>query len=279
MAPIQPASTVKILSESPNLNSIPSTYVNSTINPSDSPASDPDLDSYSIPTIDFSLLTSTDPQQRSEAIDNLGKACQDWGFFMVVNHGIPESLIKEVIDGTQGFFNLAEEEKKEIEGKHVLDPIRCGTSFNTSKEKAFFWIDYLKVFLHPQFHFPTKPKGYSDIASEYCEKTREVAKKLLSGISQGLGLEECFLDKALDMKSGFQVFIANLYPRCPQPELALGMPPHSHHGLLTLIIQNQVGGLQVQHQGKWIPVNALPNSLLVNSGDHLEQWKVQEQYT
>ncbi|KAK6781540.1 hypothetical protein RDI58_019336 [Solanum bulbocastanum] len=72
------------------------------------------------------------------------------------------------------------------------------------------------------------------------------------------------------MKSGFQLFIANYYPCCPQPELALGMPPHSDHGLLTLIIQNQVGGLQVQHQGKWIHVNALPNSLLVNTGDHLE---------
>lgn len=105
---------------------------------------------------------------------------------------------------------------------------------------------------------------------EYCEKSRQVAKELLRGISQGLGLEECYLEKTLDMKSGFQIFIANYYPRCPQPELALGMPPHSDHGLLTLIIQNQVGGLQVQHQGKWIQVNALPNSLLVNTGDHLE---------
>ncbi|XP_060179378.1 2-oxoglutarate-dependent dioxygenase 19-like [Lycium barbarum] len=269
MAPTQPAITVKILSESPNLKSIPSNYVNSAMYPSDSPASDP-IDSNSIPTVDFSLLNSTDPHQRSEAINSLNKACQDWGFFMVVNHGIPENLMKEVIDGTQGFFNMREEEKKEFEGKHVLDPIRCGTSFNASKEKAFFWRDYLKVFVHPKFHSPSKPQGYSDTMSEYSEKTREVAKGLLAGISEGLGLEECFLDKALDMKSGFQIFIANYYPRCPQPELALGMPPHSDHGLLTLIIQNQVGGLQVQHQGKWIHVNALPNSLLVNTGDHLE---------
>lgn len=78
----------------------------------------------------------------------------------VVNHGIPENLMKDVIDGTEGFFNLREEEKKEFEGKNVLDPIRCGTSFNTSKEKAFFWRDYLKVFVHPQFHSPNKPQGY-----------------------------------------------------------------------------------------------------------------------
>lgn len=270
MAPTQPAISVKTLSESPNLKSIPSNYVNSDICPSDSPASEPHDYSNLIPTVDFSLLTSTDPHQRSQAINNLNKACQEWGFFMVVNHGIPENLMKEVINGTEGFFNLREEEKKEFEGKNVLDPIRRGTSFNTSKEKAFFWRDYLKVFVHPHFHSPNKPQGYSDIMWEYCEKSRQVAKELLGGISQGLGLEECDLEKTLDMKSGFQIFIANYYPRCPQPELALGMPPHSDHGLLTLIIQNQVGGLQVQHQGKWIHVNALPNSLLVNTGDHLE---------
>lgn len=93
---------------------------------------------------------------------------------------------------------------------------------------------------------------------------------LLGGISESLGLEEGFLDKALDLKSGLQIFVGNYYPNCPQPELTMGMPPHSDHGLLTLLIQNQVGGLQVQHEGKWINVNALPNSLLVNTGDHLE---------
>uniref|UniRef100_M1CHI5 Leucoanthocyanidin dioxygenase n=2 Tax=Solanum tuberosum TaxID=4113 RepID=M1CHI5_SOLTU len=113
-----------------------------------------------------------------------------------------------------------------------------------------------------------------DIMWEYCEKVREVTKVLLGGISQGLGLEECYLEKTLEMKPGFQFFFANYYPCCPQPELALGMPPHSDHGLLTLIIQNQVGGLQVQHQGKWIHVNALPNSLLVNIDDHLELVKL-----
>lgn len=89
----------------------------------------------------------------------------------VVNHGIQESLMNKVIDGTQGFFNLREEEKKEFEGKHVLDPIRYGTSFNTSKEKTFFWRDYLKVFVHPKFHSPSKPDRYRytrNLSSSVC---------------------------------------------------------------------------------------------------------------
>ncbi|KAB5516031.1 hypothetical protein DKX38_026679 [Salix brachista] len=55
-----------------------------------------------------------------------------------------------------------------------------------------------------------------------------------------------------------------------QPELAMGIPPHSDHGLLTLLIQNGIGGLQIQHKGKWVNVGTHPNSFLVNTGDHLE---------
>ncbi|EYU18444.1 hypothetical protein MIMGU_mgv1a015410mg [Erythranthe guttata] len=72
------------------------------------------------------------------------------------------------------------------------------------------------------------------------------------------------------MSSSLRIFIANLYPRCPNPDSALGMPPHSDHGLLTLVIQNGVGGLQIQHKGVWVNVNAIPNSILVNTADQLE---------
>ncbi|MCD7447983.1 hypothetical protein HAX54_036803 [Datura stramonium] len=188
----------------------------------------------------------------------------------VVNHGIPESLMKAVIDGTCEFFNLPEEDKQEFAGKHVLDPIRCGTSFNTSKENAFFWRDYLKVLVHPRFHFPYKPQGYSDIVWEYCERSRQVARKLLGGISESLGLEESFLDKALDLELGLQTFVANYYPRCPQPQLAMGLPAHSDQGLLTILINNQVEGLQLQHI-KANGFKSMPfNSLLVNTADLLE---------
>ncbi|CAK9174081.1 unnamed protein product [Ilex paraguariensis] len=257
---------IKTLAESPDLKTIPSNYAYS-VKPNETRASDPE---DSVPIIDFSLLTNVSPEQRSKTIQDLGKACQEWGFFMVVNHGVPEALMKAMINASDEFFNLTEEEKQEFAGKHVLDPIRCGTSFNTSKEKVFFWRDFVKVIVHPEFHSPNKPIGFSKHLSEYCERTRKVARELLRGIWKSLGLEESYVDKALNMDSGFQSFTANLYPPCPQPELAMGLPPHSDHGLLTFLIQNGVGGLQVQHNGKWVNVNAIPNSYLVNTGDHLE---------
>uniref|UniRef100_A0A6N2LR36 Fe2OG dioxygenase domain-containing protein n=1 Tax=Salix viminalis TaxID=40686 RepID=A0A6N2LR36_SALVM len=208
----------------------------------------------SIPVIDYSLLISGTPGQRSKIVHELGRACQDWGFFMVINHGVPQKLLSSILDGCRGFFDLEEEEKQEFKGNH----------------KAFYWRDFLKVFVHPVFYSPTKPAGLSEISLEYSQRVREIARGLLTGISESLGLEGSYIDKALNLERGKQIFIANLYPTCPQPELAMGMPPHSDHGLLTLLIQNGIGGLQIQHKGKWVNVGTHPNSFLVNTGDHLE---------
>ncbi|KAK3015869.1 hypothetical protein RJ639_007813 [Escallonia herrerae] len=221
--------SIKVLAQSSALNSLPSSYAYST-NRQVTTASDPD---GSLPVIDFSLLTSGNPDQRAKVVRDLGKACEEWGFFLVVNHGMPETLVEKVFNASHEFFNLTEEEKKEFEGKHALDPI-------------------------------------SELAFEYSERTRKVARELLKGISESLGLEESYMDEALDLDSGVQVFAVNLYPPCPQPDLAIGVPPHTDHGLVTLLMQNGVGGLQVQHNGKWLNVNALPNSIMVNTGDHLE---------
>ncbi|GMH16397.1 hypothetical protein Nepgr_018238 [Nepenthes gracilis] len=260
-------SWIKELAESATLTSIPPSYAYS------APAA-PSLREHvihdSIPVVDFSLLMCGTPDQRSKEIHDLGKACRNWGFFMVVNHGVPEDMMKEMMDGCKGFFDLTAEEKREFSGKNVLDPIRCGTSFNASVEKVHCWRDFLKVFVHPQFHFPHKPSGFSELASEYCARIRQVVRGLLGGISESLGLEECYIEKAFNLDSSLQVFTANLYPPCPQPELAMGIPPHSDHGLLTLLIQNEIGGLQVHHNGSWVQVNAIPNSFLVNTGDHME---------
>ncbi|XP_070033638.1 2-oxoglutarate-dependent dioxygenase 19-like isoform X2 [Nicotiana tomentosiformis] len=227
--------SVKQLTEMPNvMKAVVPCYYAHPNSPIHSPAfgtSDADLDS--IPIVDLSLLSSEDPDQHSKAIHDLGRACEDWGFFMVVNHGIAESLMKEMIEVTNEFFEMAEEEKSRYIGQQVFDPIK-------------------------------------ELLREYCEKCRKVTRTLLSGISESLGLEHELMKKSLDLDSGIEVFVANYYPACPQPELVMGLPPHSDFGLLTLLIQNEVGGLQLQRNGKWININPIPNSILVNTADHLE---------
>ncbi|MBA0720813.1 hypothetical protein Goshw_027129 [Gossypium schwendimanii] len=262
--------SVKELVESVRLTSLPSNYIfGNTESNRHCLLMEPE---ETVPIIDFSLLTSHDPHQRSKTITQLGNACLNWGFFMVINHGVAETLRDEMVRETESFFDLRGEEKKQYAGKKLFDPIRCGTSFNANVDKTLLWRDYLKIHVHPHFNAPAKPSGFSKVLQEYCEKTREMASELLRGISESLGLEERYINEKLGVESSesHQLFVANMYPPCPQPELAMGLPPHSDHGLLTILMQNGIQGLQVMHKGKWVLINPLPNSFLVNTGDHME---------
>ncbi|KAK7321235.1 hypothetical protein VNO77_31672 [Canavalia gladiata] len=257
--------SLKDLVESNCMRSVPSNYI-FLKNPEDALL----LETENIPIIDYSQLTSSNPNERFKAIQQLGDACRDWGFFMLINHGVSETLRDELVREGQRFFDLSEKEKKEYAGEKILDPVRCGTSFNVMVEKTLFWRDYLKCHVHPHFNAPSKPPGFSEILKEYSAKGRELTGELLKGISQSLGLEENYIHKRMNMDSGFQVLVINFYPPCPKPELVMGLPAHTDHGLLTLLMQNEFGGLQIELNGKWIPVHPLPNSFLVNTGDHLE---------
>lgn len=78
------------------------------------------------------------------------------------------------------------------------------------------------------------------------------------------------MNKALELDSCFQMYAANYYPPCPQPDQAIGIPPHTDPGLLTFLIHNGIAGLQIQHKGEWFDTDSPKNSILVNTADHLE---------
>ena len=146
------APTVTSVRHLAHLSSIPSNYAHN--------AQTKALDAGdSIPVVDLSLLASGD----AGAIRDLDSACREWGFFMIVNHGIPQDLVDGVLEATREFFDLPEEEKPEFQPKDVLTPVRYGTSFNTEKEDVFCWRDFLKVFVHPKFNCPDKPESLRSV--------------------------------------------------------------------------------------------------------------------
>lgn len=277
---------MKALVSRPGLTSVPANYVFH-----ESPSDQQSSEQEAIPTIDLSMLTSGNPDQRSRAIQDLHDACLHWGFFMVINHGVAKEVMEEMGKACEGFFDLTEEEKREYAGKQLFDPIRAGTSFNVVVDgNAFLWRDFLKIHVHPVFHAPSNPPHFFETAQKYCKKAREVAIELLKGISQGLGLEESSINEAMGIlmdepaagassssstpsssrSQHHELLVVNFYPPCPQPEIVMGLPPHSDHGLLTLLIHNHVNGLQVLHRDRWVRVNPPAHAFLVITGDHLE---------
>lgn len=87
-------------------------------------------------------------------------------------------------------------------------------------------------------------------------------------LSETLGLNESYLSD-IGCNQG-QMVVCHYYPPCPQPELAIGMVPHSDWGFLTVLLQNEIDGLQLLHNEQWINVAPMPGAFVVNLGDLLQ---------
>ncbi|KAI3909313.1 hypothetical protein MKW92_005002 [Papaver armeniacum] len=213
-----------------------------------------------LPIIDFTELQGPN---RIQVLDSLAKACENYG---------------------RRFFQQPMEERSKFMTTDVRAPIRYGTSFNQRTDSIFCWRDFLKLVCHSMEdslpHWPTSPSDFRDSICEYVKENKFLFLKIMEAITESLGIVpkttrndnddvvNDFVTK--EFENGSHVMVINYYPSCPQPELTLGMPPHSDYGFLTLLLQDEVEGLQIQHEGQWVIVEPIPNSFVVNVGDHLE---------
>jgi isopenicillin N synthase-like dioxygenase len=109
-----------------------------------------------------------------------------------------------------------------------------------------------------------------DIVKEYSEATQQVANTIFELLAEGLGLQSQQFVEALGGPQDIDyVMMMAYYPRCPQPELALGLIGHTDPNLITLLIQDELG-LEVKKDGLWIPVVPASNSFVVNIGDSIQ---------
>ncbi|KAL6006595.1 Protein DMR6-LIKE OXYGENASE 2 [Asimina triloba] len=231
---------------------------------------DADLSSdVSIPLVDLDGLHGLD---RDKIVQEIGLACQTDGFFQVKNHGIPEHVIEDMLHVAREFFRLPESEKLKSYSEDPLKTTRLSTSFNVNKEKVANWRDYLRLHCHPLEEFieewPTNPPSFRSLVGEYSTRARGLVLTLLEAISESLGLEKDCIEKALGKQA--QHMAINYYPRCPQPELTYGLPGHTDPNALTLLLQDQVSGLQVLRNGKWVAVHPIPGTFVVNIGDQIQ---------
>ncbi|XP_076913429.1 feruloyl CoA ortho-hydroxylase F6H1-3-like [Bidens hawaiensis] len=221
----------------------------------------------SIPLIDMSKCE--DPEV-AEAICN---AAQKWGFFQIVNHGVPMHVLKDVKDATHGFFGLPAEEKlKYSKERSVTNNARYGTSFTPEAKKALEWKDYLGLFFVSDEEAASLwPPICRNQALEYIKSSEMVVKKLLEILMNGLNVKE--IDEIKEsMLMGSKRINLNYYPKCPNPELTVGVGRHSDVSTLTILFQDDIGGLYVRNTEtmKWIHVRPISGSLVINVGDALQ---------
>ncbi|OVA18943.1 Oxoglutarate/iron-dependent dioxygenase [Macleaya cordata] len=234
--------------------------------------SESDHDVQTVPVIDLQSLLSPEPLGDLE-LERLHSACKEWGFFQLVNHGVNTSLVEKVKSEIQDFFRLPMEEKKKYWQKEG-DVEGFGQAFVLSEEQKLDWADLFFMITLPRHArkphlFPELPLPLRDTIESYSSELKNLAMSLLEQMSRALHIETKVMTKLFE--DGMQNMRMNYYPPCPQPELVIGLTPHSDAVGLTILLQvNEIEGLQIKKEGKWVPIKPLPNSFIVNIGDILE---------
>ncbi|KAI3913498.1 hypothetical protein MKW98_003977 [Papaver atlanticum] len=227
-----------------------------------------------IPSIDIGGFLSGD----SKASKLVGEACENHGFFLVVNHGIDFKLIKDAHVFMDKFFHLPYIEKQKAQrkpGEH------CGyaSSFTGRFSTKLPWKETLTMRFTPQEQendnkivqdYMIRKMGdtfrdFGRVYQDYCDSMNKLSLRIMEllGISLGVGKKH--------FKEFFQgndsIMRLNYYPICQKPELTLGTGPHCDPTSLTILHQDDVGGLQVFVDNQWRSITPNTQAFVVSIGD------------
>ncbi|WCJ23998.1 2-oxoglutarate (2OG) and Fe(II)-dependent oxygenase superfamily protein [Euphorbia peplus] len=222
----------------------------------------------SFPVIDLSGVDQ-DLTRRKEVVEQVRNASETWGFFEVINHGIPVNILEEMKEGVKRFHEQDSEIKKKLYTRDLTRKVQYNSNFDLYSSPAANWRDTFAFQSAPDPLSPEElPSICRGIVLEYAKQVEKLGNLLLELLSEALGLKPNYL-KDIGCADGL-LHLAHYSPACPQPELTYGTSPHSDNDFLTVLLQDQIGGLQIYHQNQWVDVPPTPGALVVNVGDLLQ---------
>ncbi|KAG7596072.1 Oxoglutarate/iron-dependent dioxygenase [Arabidopsis suecica] len=228
----------------------------------------PSSSDFAIPTINLKG-GGTDSITRRILVEKIGDAAEKWGFFQVINHGIPMDVLENMKEGIREFHEQDTEVKKRFYSRDPASKMVYSSNFDLFSSPAANWRDTLGCYTAPDPPRPEDlPATCGEMMIEYSKEVMKLGKLLFELLSEALGLNTNHL-KDMDCTNSL-LLLGHYYPPCPQPDLTLGLTKHSDNSFLTILLQDHIGGLQVLHDQYWVDVPPVPGALVVNVGDLLQ---------
>jgi isopenicillin N synthase-like dioxygenase len=258
-----------------------------------------------IPEVDIAPLLSGDDGAAQQVGRQIDAACTEMGFFYLVGHRVDPDLVSDLDLLARQFFARSPSEKDEIAmaraGRTWRGWFPIGAELTSGipdlKEGIYFGselgTDHPRVIAQTPMHganlFPAEPEELGPVVLEYIDQMTLLAQSVLSGISMGLGLSRTWFSDNLtgDPLVLFRIF---RYPPVPEPhspephspegelpapaekhEEGWSVGEHTDYGLLTIVAQDDSGGLQIETPEGWIDVPPRPGAFVCNLGDMLER--------
>ncbi|KUI59992.1 Sexual differentiation process protein isp7 [Cytospora mali] len=246
-----------------------------------------------IPLIDFSDFYSPDPATKKNVVEQIRESCLYNGFFQISKHTVPLEQQKAVMDSAKRLFSLDLEEKQKVakenntwnRGYEMLRSQILEEGTQPELKEGFYIGDDISTD-HPYFvnkKLNSGPNQWPQIlgeefkksSMEYYKSTLSLAADLLKALALSLDLEENYFAQFMDGAVATMRLLH--YPSQPpdaDEKLTRGIGAHTDFGAITLLLQDEVDGLQVwdKHSNTWIDVEPTKGALVVNLGNLMSRW-------
>nr|XP_027094047.1 gibberellin 20 oxidase 3-like [Coffea arabica] len=227
------------------------------------------------PVVDLQGLVRGDWEATRHAARLVRAACLKHGFFQVINHGVDSHLIRMAHHKAKAFFKLPLSEKRKGQqqlgskwGFSVAHAHRFSTKLPWKEMLTFGFphegsnavvVDFFESFFGEGF----EETGL--VFQRYCEAVKKLSLAIMEILGISLGIDQDYFREYFE--DGNAIVRANFYPTCPEPGLTLGIGPHSDPTSVTILHQDEVGGLEVFVDNKWRSIRPRHDAFVINLGD------------
>jgi isopenicillin N synthase-like dioxygenase len=239
-----------------------------------------------LPVVDVSDLVAGSGSVPDRVAHDIGTACRDSGFFYVTGHGVPPSLLEHLDSASREFFGLPEPAKREIAmargGRAWRGYFPVGGELTAGrpdfKEGLYFGVELddddprvrAGLPLHGRNLFPRQVPRLRGAVLSYLDALTGVAQAVLRGVAVSLGLAAGYFETRYTARPTVLLRVFH-YPPAPPAADGWGVGEHTDYGLLTLLAQDDNGGLQVRAPQGWVDAPPLPGTFVCNIGDMLDR--------